>query len=801
MTKFAVRVRGMSCSACAARVEKGVGAMPGVTSAGVNFATAKLTVEYDTAQSGPEAMIGKIRDLGYDVELERHDFTVQGMSCAACAGRVEKAAAKVPGVVRAVVNFALGRLTVETGSEVTPDRVVAAVDAAGYQAELLREEGSHDREKVAREADIRRQRRLFIVAALFSLPLAVSMLADVFMLEYVAPAILFHPLFQLAMATPVQFIAGYQFYRDAFMALRNGGANMAVLVAMGTSAAYFFSLYHTITNQGMVYYETSAIIITLIILGRMLEAVARGRTSDAIRKLMGLQPKTALVVRDGQEVDIPLEQVRVHDIIIVRPGEKIPVDGVIIDGSSAVDEAMLTGESIPVDKKAGDSVIGATINKFGAFRFRAEKVGKDTALAQIIRVVEEAQGSKAPIQRIADVISGYFVPAVVAAAVLTFGLWFFLFAPGNLERAILNATAVLVIACPCALGLATPTSIMVGTGRGAENGILFKGGEHLEAAHKLNAVILDKTGTVTKGQPELTDIILLSEEYGEDELLGLVAAAEKPSEHPLAQAIVRGGLSRNVALAGEAEGFSAVPGAGVMATVAGKRLLVGTRRLLQENSVALDGRLEQAQQLEAAGKTVMFVAADERLIALVAVADTVKEHAAQAVAALQAMGIELWLITGDNRPTAKAIGRQVGITNILAEVLPASKAEQVERLRSQGKIVGMVGDGINDAPALVAADVGIAMGTGADVAMEAADVTLMRGDLRGIVAAIRLSRATMTNIKQNLFWALVYNIVGIPIAAAGFLSPVLAAAAMAFSSVSVVTNALRLRRWRYEEQD
>ncbi|MDT8902081.1 heavy metal translocating P-type ATPase [Selenomonadales bacterium 4137-cl] len=790
MTRDTFSITGMTCSACAARIEKGVAAMPGVAAANVNFAVGRLTVEYDQAAVTPENIVAKIRDLGYDVATERLDFTVGGMSCAACAARVEKAVLKLPGVVSANVNFALGKLTVEAGPGASAAVIAAAVKDAGYEAAAAAgDQGGQDRERAAREADIGRQKRLFIVSALLSLPLALHMVLDIVGLH---SALLASPYFQLVLAAPVQFGAGWQFYRDSVSALRHGSANMSVLVALGTSAAFLLSLYNTVVGVKAVYYETSAILITLIILGRLLEARARGRTSEAIRKLMGLAAKTARVVRGGAEEDIPIEEVRVGDIIVVRPGEKIPVDGIVTAGDSAVDEAMLTGESLPVDKKPGDKVYGATINKYGTFRFEAHKVGKDTALAQIIKVVEEAQGSKAPIQRIADVISGYFVPAVIAIAVLTFAAWYFFFAPGDIARALLNATAVLVIACPCALGLATPTSIMVGTGRGAETGILFKGGEHLEKTYKLTAVILDKTGTVTKGQPELTDLIALDGQA--DELLALITAAEKASEHPLAAAIVRGAADRGVPPAAEPTAFAAVVGAGVTATVAGKNLAVGTRRLMDEKGVAIATSLDKVEQLESEGKTVMFAAVDDRLAALVAVADTVKESSREAIADLTAMGLEVWMITGDNRRTAEAIARQVGIEHIMAEVLPANKAEQVERLRSQGKIVAMVGDGINDAPALAAADVGIAMGTGADVAIEAGDVTLMRGDLRGIAAAIRLSRATMTNIKQNLFWALAYNIVGIPIAAAGFLSPVLAGAAMAFSSVSVVTNALRLRR-------
>ncbi len=790
MVHSTFNITGMTCSACAARIEKGVGAMAGVAAANINFALGRLTVDYDPAAVTPDNIVAKIRDLGYDVTLDRLELAVSGMSCAACAARVEKAARKVPGVVAASVNFALGRLTVEAGPDTSAAAIAAAVRDAGYEAAVAAGgQAGQDRERVAREAEIGRQKRLFVISALFSLPLALHMVLDIFMWHI---PLLANPYFQLAMAVPVQFGAGWQFYRDAAVVLRHGSANMSVLVALGTSAAFLLSLYNTLAGLGHVYYETSAILITLIILGRVLEATARGRTSEAIRKLMGLAAKTARVLRDGAEEDIPIDQVRVGDIVVVRPGEKIPVDGIVTAGDSAVDEAMLTGESLPVDKKPGDKVYGATINKFGTFRFEAQRVGSDTALAQIIRVVEQAQGSKAPIQRIADVIAAYFVPAVIAVAVLTFAAWLFVLAPGDTTRAILNATAVLVIACPCALGLATPTAIMVGTGRGAETGILFKGGEHLERTHQLTAVILDKTGTVTNGRPELTDVITL--EGSEKDLLALVAAAEKASEHPLAAAIVQGAEAKGIAPAGEAAEFAAVPGAGVTATVAGRNLAVGTRRLMGDRGVDIAAALAEVERLESEGKTVMFAAVDGRLAALLAVADTVKDSSREAIAALADMGLEVWLLTGDNRRTAEAIARQVGIEHVMAEVLPADKAAQVERLRAEGKIVAMVGDGINDAPALAAADVGIALGTGADVAIEAGDVTLMRGDLRGIAAAIRLSRATMANIKQNLFWALAYNVVGIPVAAAGYLSPVLAGAAMAFSSVSVVTNALRLRR-------
>jgi Cu+-exporting ATPase len=541
-----------------------------------------------------------------------------------------------------------------------------------------------------------------------------------------------------------------------------------------------------------LYFETSAIIITLILLGKLLEARAKGRTSEAIQKLMNLQAKKAVVVRNGEEVEIPVEEVVEGDIVRVRPGEKIPVDGIVLEGHSAVDESMITGESIPVDKSEGDEVIGATLNKNGTLTFRATKVGKDTALSQIIRIVEEAQGSKAPVQRLADRIAGIFVPIVIAVAVSTFLLWYFVLDPGNLEKAILNLTAVLVIACPCSLGLATPTSIMVGTGKGAENGILFKGGQYLEETHRINAIILDKTGTITKGEPELTDV-LPANGWSEERLLQWAASAERASEHPLAQAIVRGALKREVELL-PSDRFEAVPGHGIQAEIEGKSVLIGTIKLMREHGISVEGLEKDKEHLEEEGKTVMLVAVDGQLAGLIAVADTVKETSAQAIRQLKDLGIEVWMVTGDNERTAKAIAAQVGIDHIRAEVLPEDKAKVVKRLQDEGKTVAMVGDGINDAPALAAADIGMAVGTGTDVAIEAADVTLMGGDLRTIPAAIRLSRFTMRNIKQNLFWAFFYNSIGIPVAAAGLLAPWIAGAAMAFSSVTVVSNALRLKR-------
>lgn len=794
MKQAVIKITGMTCAACAARIEKKVKKLSGIVNVNVNFAIEKLTAEYSPDTISVTEIIEAVRGAGYDVKLNRSEYAVTGMTCAACANRIERALRKLPAVLSVNVNIALSKLTVEAIEGISEQEIVQAVENVGYQAETIATQARvSDKEQEAREKETVSQQRLFLFSALFSTPLIFLMVAEMLMWDHYIPRILFSKYFQLALATPVQFYAGFQFYRDAYTALRHGGANMSVLVAMGTSAAYFFSMYHTIVTEGPVYFETSAILITLIILGKLLEAISKGRTSEAIRKLMGLQAKTARIVRNGQEIDVPMEEVAVADIVSVRPGEKIPVDGIITEGNSAVDESMLTGESLPVDKKPGDKVIGATINKFGAFRFQAAKVGKDTALAQIIKIVEDAQGSKAPIQRMADVISGFFVPAVIGIAVITFAVWYVILLPGHVETALLNATAVLVIACPCALGLATPTSIMVGTGRAAELGILFKGGEHLEKTHQVKAIILDKTGTITKGMPELTDVISVTPNLSDEELLLFVISVEQFSEHPLAQAIVQGGNKQGLS-AETIDNFISIPGAGVTAEVRGKRVIAGTRRLMKDRGISYEANLSRVEALEAAGKTAMFVAIDGKLAGLIAVADTVKESALEAISELQAMGLEVWMITGDNRRTAEAIGRQVGIKNILAEVLPENKAEQVKRLKSEGKIVAMVGDGINDAPALATADVGIAMGTGTDVAIEAGDVTLIRGDLRGIVTAIRLSRATMANIKQNLFWALFYNIVGIPISAAGLLSPMIAGSAMAFSSVSVVANALRLRR-------
>ena len=802
--KLTLAVGGMTCAACSARVEKVLRQQEGVIEANVNLATNRAAVTFDPKVVTIEQIIKSVTDTGYEAQpadMAKAEFKVGGMTCAACSAGLEKTLQRVPGVYQASVNLAAERATIHYDRAVTDVKVLmAAVADAGYTAEALQAEPDGDREQEARAREIKRQRNLFVISAVLSAPLLLVMFDMIF--NFSLPALFHAPLVQFIFATPVQFLVGWSFYKGAYRSLKSGSANMDVLVALGTSAAYFLSVYNTFFvpvapgEMPHLYFESSAVIITLILLGKYLEARAKGKTSEAIRKLMGLQAKTARVVRDEQEIDVPISDVVVGDIVVVRPGEKIPVDGEVVSGTSSVDESMLTGESIPVDKGPGDLVVGATINKHGAFRFRATKVGADTALAQIIKVVEDAQGSKAPIQRMADTISGIFVPVVVGIATLTFIVWYLV--TGNAEQAIINMTAVLVIACPCALGLATPTSIMVGTGKGAENGILFKGGEHLENAHRVQDVILDKTGTITKGEPAVTDVIVFPDWRGaEEELLTLAASVEQASEHPLGQAIVNHAKEKGLELAVAAD-FQAIPGHGIVARAADKQVLVGNRKLLKEQGIDFESHLETLEQLEEQGKTAMLVATDGQAAGIIAVADTVKPESAAAIAALQDMGLGVYMITGDNWRTARAIAEQVGIQqdHVFAEVLPEHKAEAVQKLRDSGRVVAMVGDGINDAPALATADVGLAIGTGTDVAMEAADITLMRGNLQSIVSAIRLSRLTLRNIKQNLFWAFFYNSLGIPVAALGLLNPIVAGAAMAFSSVSVVTNALRLRTVR-----
>lgn len=795
------QITGMTCAACATRIEKGISKMEGVEQANVNLALEKSSIQYDPSKLNEADFEKKIEALGYGVVKQKAEFDITGMTCAACATRIEKGINKLQGVGTANVNLALEKATIEFNpSEVTVADIIAKVEKLGYGAHQQQEEQEH---VDYREKAIQDQKRKFIFSAILSLPLLWTMLGHFSFTSFLyVPEILMNPWFQMLLATPVQFIIGKQFYVGAYKALRNGSANMDVLVVMGTSAAYFYSVYQAIVHAGSphaahLYFETSAVLITLIILGKLFEAKAKGRSSEAIKKLMGLQAKTATVIRNGVEQELPLEEVVIGDAILVKPGEKIPVDGEVVEGATAVDESMLTGESLPVDKAAGDPLYGSTINSNGFIRMKATKVGRDTALAQIIKVVEDAQGTKAPIQRMADRISGIFVPIVVGIAVLTFLVWYLLVDPGNFTPALEVLIAVLVIACPCALGLATPTSIMAGSGRAAEMGVLFKGGEHLEQTQSIDTVVVDKTGTVTHGKPELTDV-LLAEGQDEARFLSLIGAAEKQSEHPLAQAIVQGIQAKGIEL-GDVQYFEAVPGYGIQATVSGQGVLVGTRKLMQQYGIDTSFVLSEMERLESDGKTAMLAAVNGEYAGLVAVADTIKDTSRAAIARLQKMGIHVIMMTGDNERTAQAIGKEVGVDAVIAEVLPEGKAEQVKKLQLEGKKVAMVGDGINDAPALATADIGMAIGTGTDVAMEAADITLIRGDLNSIAEAILMSRKTMRNIKQNLFWAFAYNTVGIPIAAIGLLAPWVAGAAMAFSSVSVVLNSLRLQRVKLEK--
>ncbi|HHB1765772.1 TPA: heavy metal translocating P-type ATPase [Bacillus cereus] len=793
-----LQISGMTCAACANRIEKGLKKVEGVHDANVNFALEKTKIMYDPQKTNPQQFKEKVESLGYGIVSDKAEFTVSGMTCAACANRVEKRLNKLEGVNGATVNFALESATVDFNpDEINVNEMKSAITKLGYKLEVKSDE--QDESTDHRLQEIERQKKKFIISFILSFPLLWAMVSHFSFTSFIyLPDMLMNPWVQLALATPVQFIIGGQFYVGAYKALRNKSANMDVLVALGTSAAYFYSVYLSIQSIGSsehmtdLYFETSAVLITLIILGKLFEAKAKGRSSEAIKKLMGLQAKTATVMRDGTEMKILIEEVVAGDIVYVKPGEKIPVDGEIVEGKSAIDESMLTGESIPVDKTIGDVVIGSTMNKNGFLKVKATKVGRDTALAQIIKVVEEAQGSKAPIQRVADQISGIFVPVVVVIAIITFAVWMIFVTPGDFGGALEKMIAVLVIACPCALGLATPTSIMAGSGRSAEYGILFKGGEHLEATHRLDTVILDKTGTVTNGKPVLTDVIV-ADGFNEEEILRLVGAAEKNSEHPLAEAIVEGIKEKKIDIP-SSETFEAIPGFGIESVVEGKQLLIGTRRLMKKFNIDIEEVSKSMEELEREGKTAMLIAINKEYAGIVAVADTVKDTSKAAITRLKKMGLDVVMITGDNTQTAQAIAGQVGIEHVIAEVLPEGKAEEVKKLQAQGKKVAMVGDGINDAPALATADIGMAIGTGTDVAMEAADITLIRGDLNSIADAIFMSKMTIRNIKQNLFWALAYNGLGIPIAAFGFLAPWVAGAAMAFSSVSVVLNALRLQR-------
>ncbi|MYL66022.1 heavy metal translocating P-type ATPase [Bacillus hwajinpoensis] len=793
--QISLQVIGMTCASCSTRIEKVLNKMDGVD-ANVNLSMEKASVSYDEDKVKTEEIVKKIEKLGYGVRKEKVELDIHGMTCAACSTRIEKGLNRTKGVELASVN-----LTTESGvveyqpGQVTLDEILQKVKKFGYEAAVKKD---REDQKSYKDEEVKKKKRRLLISALLSLPLLLTMLGHLpGDLALHVPHLLMEPWFQFLLATPVQFVIGAPFYSGAYRALVNKSANMDVLVALGTSAAYFYSViegirsYLTEGYNPSLYFETSAILITLILVGKLFEDLAKGRTTQAITKLLNLQAKEASVIRDGEEVKVPVDQVQVDDHIIVRPGEKIPVDGIVEKGNSSVDESMITGESIPIEKEVGESVIGSTINENGTLTIRAEKVGKDTALAGIIKIVEDAQGSKAPIQRLADVISGVFVPIVVAIAAVTFFIWYFLVDPYNLPQALEVGIAVLVIACPCALGLATPTSIMVGTGKGAEQGILYKGGEFLEATHKIDAILLDKTGTITKGKPEVTDFVAF--QSNEKSVLEKLVAAEKASEHPLAKSIVEYGLNQKIEVA-EAEQFQAIPGHGIVATVQEKQILVGTRKLMERERISVTAYEEQMTTYELDGKTAMFIAFDNSVQGIIAVADTVKETSQKAIEEMRSLGIDVYMITGDNQRTAEAIGKQVNLNGVFAEVLPEEKASKVKELQREGKRVAMVGDGINDAPALATADIGMAIGTGTDVAIETADVTLVGGDLQNIPKAIYLSQKTMQNIRQNLFWALFYNSIGIPIAALGLLAPWVAGAAMAFSSVSVVANSLRLKR-------
>ena len=822
MKESTYNVTGMTCSACSAAVSRAVGKLDGVNTADVNLATETLSVSYDESKLDFNAIKAAVERAGYGLvepqALKRAELGVDGMTCASCSSAVERALRKLDGVEEPSVNLATNRAAFSYDpTKVKLAQVREAITKAGYTPLDLASEDTRDAEQEKREKALRLMRLRLIVAIVFAAPILYIAMAHMFptlgvplpafMNPHVFP--LTFALVQLVLTIPV-LIAGGRFFRVGFKTLFKGSPNMDTLVAIGTGSAFLYGVYATVLiylgQFGFaqhLYFESAAVVITLVMLGKYLEAVSKSKTSEAIKKLMNLKPKTAVVVKDGVELTVSLDEVAVGDVVLVRPGAAIPVDGIVADGASSVDESMLTGESLPVEKQPGSPVTAGSINGEGLLRFTVTRVGEDTALSKIIHLVEEAQGRKAPIAKLADVISGYFVPAVLGIAVLSAVVWALV---GKDFNFVLNIfVTVLVIACPCALGLATPTAIMVGTGKGAELGVLIKGGEALETTHGINAVVLDKTGTITQGKPELTDIVRYS---GDDEadVLALSASAERGSEHPIARAIVSAAQEKNLSLA-EPEQFRAIPGRGIEATVSGHRILAGSAKLLREHNVDLSRSVSDAVALSNAGKTLMYIAKDDSLYALMAAADAVKPTSRRAIEQLKSLSIEVYMLTGDNASTASAVAASVGIEHVLSDVLPDGKASEVQKLQSQGKRVAMVGDGINDAPALVQADVGMAIGTGTDVAVESADVVLMRGDLSAVSAAIALSRATIRNIRQNLFWAFAYNVVGIPFAAGVFfafggplLTPVFAGAAMALSSVSVVSNALRLKRFRLKDK-
>jgi len=802
---------GLDCTSCVVTVERTLREVPGVERASVNFSLGLAHITYDPKEASVEDAVRALKKAGYDVGAAEMRVRIEGLHCASCVGFIEEALRNVPGVLEATVNPGTETAVIRyVPGLVSFPAIKEAIESTGYKAvHRLEEEEPPDQEAAAREREYRLLIRRFGFAALVSIPVLITAYPQLFPFLRDLPRETLRLLwaFDAVLTLPVLLWSGQRFFTGAWAAFQRHSADMNTLVALGTGAAWLYSVAAIAVPQvfpagtAEPFFDVAAVVIALVVLGQALEVRAKGRTSAAIKKLLDLQAKTARVVRDGQEMDIPVEEVLVGDVVVVRPGEKVPVDGVVLEGTSSVDESMITGEPIPVEKNPGDEVIGGTINKTGSFKFKATKVGKETALAQIVQLVQQAQSTKPPIARLADVVSGYFVPAVMIIAVLAFLAWFNFGPEPRLAFALVTAVTTLVIACPCALGLATPMSVMVGVGKAAEHGILIRNGEALQKASKLDTVVLDKTGTVTKGQPELTDLIA-AEGFTEDEVLRLAASAERASEHPLAEAIVQGAQARGLELA-EPEAFHAVPGHGIEATLDGKRVLLGNLKLMEREGVDVAGLSEAAERLSDEGKTPMYMAVDGKAAGLIAVADTIKEDSVGAIRALKELGLEVVMLTGDNRRTAEAIAREVGIDRVRAEVLPEQKAAEVKKLQLEGRRVGMVGDGINDAPALAQADVGFAIGTGTDVAIEAADITLVGGSLRGVAMAIEISKATMRNIKQNLVGAFIYNTLGIPVAVGVFypltgtlLSPLIAGAAMTFSSVTVVSNANRLRRFR-----